>query len=269
MSSKDSLPPKEVLYKNIFENRSQEKIIPIISEAIPIIIENARGLLKDADLLNTNNRYMVASFLGFTALEEIAKIRILVDACRLNFEKHGSTLKNLCKAFYDHLSKYAYNRIFMHPNIKSMVDAKKCWEVNTKKVWLADPGSDQPDERHPTNFLREMPLYVDFDYWAKEWFSPQGSRGKISIAIRKFTIDDAKEELTKIEKTYQLELYETKALSILNKIFKKKYVNESTPTNDIKNLYKKTWALLIKENTLSIEDFQESQICVWPLYHFC
>lgn len=268
MNSKNSLAPSAVLYKSIFENRSPEAIISIISEGIPIIIENVRGLLKDADLLKNNNRFMIASFLGVTAREEIAKIHILVDACRLDFEKHGSTLKSLCKAFYNHVAKYAYYTIFSHPNIKSMAEAKKCWEVNTKKVWPADTGSDEPDERHSTNFLREMPLYVDFDYWVNEWFSPQGRRGKIAIAVREYPIDDAKEELAQIEKTCQLQLYETKALSVLNNVFKTKSVNESTSISDIIGLYKKTWKSLEKDNIASIADFQKTQIYAWPLYHF-
>jgi len=120
MNSNRFYKPGRVLYESIFENRPVDEIVNTISSGISLLIHNARGLLADAAILNDNNRYMVASFLAVTAREEISKVHILTDACRLDFEKHASNIRNLCRAFYSHIDKFAYFKIYSCPKIDSV-----------------------------------------------------------------------------------------------------------------------------------------------------
>ncbi len=269
MNSTKTQKPSNVLYESIFTNRSVDQIISTISKGIPIIIENAKGLLADATILNENNRYMTASFLGVTAREEISKIHIFIDACRLDIEKHTSKLKRLCKAFYNHIDKYAYYEIYSLHAINSMADAQEALEARTIKVCPIDPECDEyPDNRHSLHFQREMPLYVDFDDWAKMWYDPQMKRDNIAKLVRKFPIEDAEKELALVEKTHKLKLYSFRSLKTINDVFKKKYCGTSTANNEIIELYKETGDILEKNNIASFGDLRESSIFAWPLYDF-
>jgi len=269
MNSERPPAPSKVLFKSIFENNSPNEIIDTISDGIAIIIENARGLLEDADLLKNSNRYMGSSFFSVTAREEIAKTHILVDACRLDFSKHDKYLKGLCKAFYNHKSKYAYCRIHHYPKIADMNGLKMSWKSLTETYWSYDFENGELDSRHPTNYLREMPLYVDFVYWDNEWFNPRAKRGSLSEKSRYFELEDAKDELSRLESSFESGLYNPESLFIINEVYKKHIINESTSTKEVYRLYEKVGQLLENRGTISKGPFLNSFINKWPLYCFC
>ncbi len=93
--------PWDILYKNLFVSSNT---FAILSDGFDVLLENVERLVNDANLLKDSDGYITASFLGSTAREEMAKVHLLVDACRLDFSRHESVLKRLCKAFYSHIA---------------------------------------------------------------------------------------------------------------------------------------------------------------------
>ena len=75
------------------------------------MIDNIERILCDINYLHADGRIAAASFFLVTADEELAKVFILIDACRLDPARHESVLRSICKAFYSHKLKYAYNAI--------------------------------------------------------------------------------------------------------------------------------------------------------------
>src|SRR5207302_2807101 len=103
--------PSKRLYAAVFEGKPPRSIAENVADGIRTLIGNVERMLSDVDYLRADGRIASASFLLATADEEFAKVSILVDACRLNAEKYSSTLHSLCRAFYDHISKHAYNTV--------------------------------------------------------------------------------------------------------------------------------------------------------------
>jgi AbiV family abortive infection protein len=124
--------PDKKLFESIFLNRRADDIVQLLSDGIVAVITNAENLYEDAQVMFKNSRWTSWRFLLTTANEEMAKAYILLDACRLDFFRHQSTLKRLCYAFYDHVSKYAYRNIINGKETLSLQEAK----MNGKKVQL-------------------------------------------------------------------------------------------------------------------------------------
>ena len=110
MEKKRPQPPKPgtKLFENLFTGLEHEETLKRISDGINAVITNAERLLQDVELLVKSDRYASSGFLLATADEEMAKVYILLDMCRLDFTKHENTLKHLCRAFYEHVAKFAY-----------------------------------------------------------------------------------------------------------------------------------------------------------------
>lgn len=106
-------PPKPgiKLFENLFLGLEYEAILKRISDGVQAVISNSVRLLEDVEILLNSERFASAGFLLATADEEMAKAYILLDMCRLDFYKHENTLKHLCRAFYEHVAKFAYNEI--------------------------------------------------------------------------------------------------------------------------------------------------------------
>jgi AbiV family abortive infection protein len=102
--------PWNLLYENLFVRRDRASALRVISEGLNCFAENASSLLNEAKILADAQKKARAVFLVATANEEIAKSYILLDACRLNFTSHEAPLKKICRAFYGHIEKYAYNK---------------------------------------------------------------------------------------------------------------------------------------------------------------
>lgn len=96
------------LFDGVFKDRSVDDVLADMSSGIDCVLYKICCLLSDIKLLVTNDRLASAAFLLATAREELSKIFILIDMCRLDFTTHESTAKRLCAAFYNHISKHAY-----------------------------------------------------------------------------------------------------------------------------------------------------------------
>ena len=226
--------PWDILYKNLFVSTNT---FAILSDGFDALLANVERLVKDANLLKDTDGYMTASFLGSTAREEMAKVHILIDACRLDFYRHKSVLKRLCKAFYSHIAKYAYYNVLRLPALSDMEEVKRIWENNVKKWWPSDLESGEPDMPHHTKYLREMPLYVDYYDWDGCWYNPQRKKGGLLKSARLYPVEDAEKELNLFRTTHNAGLYKEESLSIINEIYMKHYITEKTKMDRIYSLY--------------------------------
>ena len=128
--NKKSIPPRpaNVLYENLFHGRHRESVLDLVSQGLLAFAQNADWLLYDAKVLLDAKRYARAASLVATADEEIAKSYVLLDACRLDFTSQESSLKPLCAAFYDHVAKYAYNKITRADYLRNLKQAGEMFQ---------------------------------------------------------------------------------------------------------------------------------------------
>jgi hypothetical protein len=63
-------------------------------------------------------------------------------------------------------------------------------------------------------------------------------------------------------------LHVPESLAILNDNFRKFYIKEDTPSEQIQRLYEKTAQQLESKQRIQKEAFFESALHEWPLYHF-
>jgi len=181
MNNKIKSPkPWQVLYKNLFEVRQRDESIELISDGLNAILKNVNRLISDVGILTNSNHFSSAHFLLTAAKEEMAKSYIFLDMCRLNFSKHENVLKRLCKAFYDHVFKYAYFQLNNFWPVRNMQHAKDIWESEITKWWPSnDPTSGLPDMPHSTYFNRELPLYVEYIEYDQKWSIPDDDEESI------------------------------------------------------------------------------------------
>ena len=89
---------KRVLFDFLFGG-SRDETFDRLSVGVCEIIDHASALLDDAAVLAAAKRYERAEFLLATAQEEIGKLYILLDMCRVDFAKGQAVLRYLCSAF--------------------------------------------------------------------------------------------------------------------------------------------------------------------------
>ncbi len=270
MKDRRPQPPKpgNKLYENLFEGLEYEQILKRISDGIKAAIENATRLLDDVELLLKGERYASAGFLLTTADEEMAKLYILLDMCRLDFARHENILKHLCRAFYDHVPKHAYNEIIRFSlQIWDMKHVKEIWISHITRWWPSGYESGEPDFPHDTYFERELPLYVDFIEYDQQWHIPQHDTQKYKFdkIFGSDSFSKSKSALEKIDKTAEPGFFDPKYLEILNNVFKNHFISEETETEMILSLYKKIQNQIEKD----LQDaFEDCALTEWPLYPF-
>lgn len=263
-------PPKPgiKLYENVFVGLDHHETLQRISDGIHAVISNAARLLEEVELLVGSDHFATASFLLATADEEMAKIYILLDMCRLDFSKHENKLKNLCRAFYDHVAKCAYNEVMRFEiEFRDMRHVKEVWIAEITRWWPSGYESGEPDFPHDTYFKRELPLYVDFIEYDQEWHIPQQDTNKFyfNASFGEDIFSKSKDAMNKLSKTEDFQLFDIKYLQILNDTFRKDNFSENTETELITGLYEKVKSQLPKNLQNS---FEESALNEWPLYPF-
>lgn len=262
--------PSKQLFESVFADHEPEVVLRTISKGLIAILENAIRLMEDMTVLMKAERFPTAKFLLTTTNEEMAKTYILLDSCRLDLSRHTSTLRRLCRAFYDHIAKYAYNEIVKHSDIiRDMEHAKIFWESETTKWWPSSgPESGEPDMPHETYFSREMPLYVDFIEYDQKWHKPENAITGTTLSLEKMRFKDTQEGLKRLQLTFEAGLYNPECLTILNNNFKRHYITEKTSSEEIQRLYEKTAQQMEQELSIKKEMFFESALHEWPLYYF-
>ncbi len=274
----ESFPPRQPgqrLYDSLFAGRDRSDVVRLISRGIEVLISNTNELLQDADLLCANERYSRASFLVTTAEEEISKIYILLDVCRLKFSVHEGALRNLCSAFYDHIKKHGYYYIvrMTHEGFRfwNVEHVREVLHLELVKWWPADEDWGVPIMPNSTYFKRESNLYVDFDHSAMDWSAPSPVHAKFWVVGTaphdKSRLNEAKTESDLLKKTLGEGLFKPEALEILNEVFGAEYITEKTPTADLNKLYEKVEDKIRVNLSIAKEQVESSALEMWPMYH--
>jgi len=272
MHERNAHPPRpaNLLFENLFLRRKSLDTLKVISVGLSSFVVNSSRLIADVDLLECSARYPSASFLLATADEEMAKSYILLDACRLDFSRHQDVLKGLCRAFYNHVAKHAYNKVLRFPNLRNMTHVNELWDVEVTRWWpSSDPESGEPDMPHDTYFAREMPLYVDFIDYDQDWFVPKKNTGKVNFEDdldSRFSESEA--ALERLRRTHNAGLYRPECLAILNETFRNHHIKEDTPNEEIIRLEEQTAEQIEKKIGIPRAQFCQSALSEWPLYHF-
>jgi len=262
--------PKHLLFKNLFERRRGDETLQALSEGLASFVANAARLIEDVEILLASGRFASATFLLTTADEEMAKAYIILDMCRLDFSRHGNALKGLCLAFYNHILKHAYNEVLRLPReFRDMNDVKGVWDISVTEWWPSD-GETVPDLPHETYFDREMPLYVDFIDADQRWYIAENKAWefRFKALLGSNVVSKSREELRKLEATMNAGLFAPECLSILNDIFRRKYINEQICREDLNRLYDAAAGRLHAERGIEEGVFHGSVLKRWPLYHF-
>jgi AbiV family abortive infection protein len=267
--------PANTLYENLFKNKDEKSIFRIISNGLNILPEHPKFLLEEATILLEKKRYTRADFIIATAEEEIAKSYILIDMCRLNFKKEEGPLRNLCKAFYSHITKYAYYKLihkFREARLSDMSQVEGIFQ-NALIEWF--PGGDiesgVPDLPGDVFFKRDINLYSDFDNYSQNWYIPEPEIQGIKFIKDVFNnnpIEECTKALHELMDTRDAGLFEMDALIILNDEFKKEYITGVTPVDNILSRYNRVGKNLKKQLDINEDVFEKSALREWPLYHF-
>lgn len=262
--------PAEQLYKNLFGDPPLSTTLQLVTQGIAASWRNADRLLSDSQALVDAGRLSSARFLLTTAREELAKPYILIDACRLDHQKHESVQRRLCQAFYDHISKHAYLKVLNFTNLHSMSDAKAIWDTEVKRWWPAEPEDGEPDMPHDTYFGREFPLYVDFIDYDQQWSLPTDSDQ--NYHFEELFGETPLSEVEKLIKPWREAdaggLCTPEILGIMNDVFQAHYLRETSTHSEIIRLYERAADRVEAETDSSAEFFMESPFVEWPLYHF-
>lgn len=256
---------------NLFIHRKGTDTLAVISEGLSSFITNANRLIEDVEILLDSKRQASAVFLLATADEEMAKSFILLDMCRLDFSRHDNVLRALCRVFYDHVMKHAYNSVARFPReFRDMAHVKELWDVEINRWWpSSDIESGIPDMPHETYFTREMPLYVEFVDADQKWHIADtiGYSIYFEDMFGSNVVSKSKAALDRLRETADAGLYKPECLFILNETFRGKYIKEDTSTEEIIHLHATTAIRIQAEIGIPKERFFGSALDEWPVYH--
>ncbi len=259
-----------MLYQALFGTGDPTKTLATISAGIHRIVENAEMLLDDAVALADARRFESADFMVATAREEMAKIYILVDMCRLDFAKHEGELQRLCRAFYNHVVKHAYYELNAKswPGIQEAAEFKSAFEHETQK-WFPGAPYDEPDMPPVTYFSRESNLYVDWDDNASEWSNPRSpAKGYFFGCNWLSPLSDARKALDKLKGSRDCRLFEADRLCVLHSHFSAEFFDDKATTDRLLKLYQSVGAEIERRWGLPLAEFVRSEVHNWPLYAF-
>ena len=264
--------PAKRLYREVFETNSADVVAAEAADGIAAVIANVERLVTETEYLYSGGRVATASFMLATAWEELAKVFILMDACRLNPEQQGSTMRRLCQAFYDHIVKHAYNAVRHRVNVNSMAKAFAVWKIEVKRWWpeSPDPEQGEPPMPHDTFFAREIALYVDRDWVTKRWIVPDNNVNAYRFDSTHWPsdFDRLRSELTMVKQDASNGLLSCGGLKIMNEVFGGDYVNNKTPETLLRKRNRTLVACLAEATGQPESRVLESVVTARPLYHF-
>lgn len=90
----------------VLPNLPQSKQLDVIAEGLPILMKSAGELLAASKTLGEHHR--AADILHGHAMEEVAKILILIDIVRCPPKLRPSRIGPMITWFYDHLARLIY-----------------------------------------------------------------------------------------------------------------------------------------------------------------
>jgi AbiV family abortive infection protein len=259
---------KKRFFESLFIGRTYDQTINLIADGIFVLIENAKRLYQDASILTQNYRWTGAKFFLTTANEEMAKAYILLDSCRLDFQRHQSVLKKISDAFYDHTQKHAYMQVIRNANLKNLDEIEEEWSRGVEN-WeeLLDESKERSISYHETYFTREIPLYVDFNHVDQCWSSPVSDLAEYSASMG-FGQTWVEDDLRLLQESQKNGFFCTEALTIVNDVFRKFYINQKTELGFVKKLHDKTASQIERKLGIPRALYHGSALNRYPLYHF-
>lgn len=264
----------DILFSFLIEYNNSS-IFQKVSNGIGGIADNVERLVGDSALLVEAERYCSGKFLNATAQEELGKLFILLDICRLESKDREKYLKQLCKSFYSHLSKHVYFalRKYKAKIFDNGAAVKEAFCRESRLWWPSECESGEPDMPHDTYFLRQANLYVDISNHAKNWIVPDNTLYGLKFEIDKSrqgvlgnSLDDTRQYLINIHSCLELGLFRPEVLQAINNVFKEFSINERTGVADLSKKLDRTSSDIEKCFGISQRAFEESPFCSWPLY---
>ena len=271
MSKHDDGGPKpaDLLFNNIFADRQPAEVCKLVAGGIAGAWRNADRLLSDAKALVESGRLSSARFLVTTAREELAKAPLLLDACMLDFSKHRSVLQKLCRAFYDHVAKYAYIELLEETLTDSMDRASRFWKTAVTRWWPGGGLEDgEPDMPHATHSDREFPLYLNYGDYERRWLVPDDSQQRSRFNWRPDPVTKAEQLIEPWRQADAAGLCAPEVLEIVNSVFRCRYVREDTANAELHRLFMAVERRVSDEREIPAEAFKTSPLIRFPLYHF-
>jgi AbiV family abortive infection protein len=219
---------KKRFFEAIFVDCKRDQSIELLNSGIIALINNASRLYEDALVLIKDYRWTGAKIFLTTADEEMAKVYILLDCCRLDFKRHQSVLKKLSFAFYDHTAKHAYMQVIRNANQDSIQEIHEEWQ-NGIEHWEdpLDNEIDGPISYHATYFTREIPLYIDFNFLDKCWTDPALDLAEYSQSMG-YGQTWVEDDLALLQRSKSDGMFSVDVLTIFNEKFKRNYINQKT-----------------------------------------
>ncbi len=267
-------------FERMFAHGNQDRSLALIAGGLSAILDHVGELLAEVECLVDHERFARARFLISTADEELGKCHVLLDCARLDVQVHESALKKLSRAFYDHVDKYAYMRLWRFAGSGRfpwwrMDEALKVFNVDRVKFWKAtgqaEEPPDEPDMPHDTYFSREMNLYVDLLESGAWWAAPAAdpyARHQFESLNGEFELrNQTKSHLDALDTLRKGQAITAQALLVLNSIWAKNYVNRDTPREKLDALWRKTAKAVSGVCSLNEGALLASPLCFWPCYH--
>ena len=221
--------PGPALHQGLFV-KSRDPIAAV-AEGIGYLIRNARRLYEDAKVLSEANRPVSAEFLLATAKEEVGKVFLLLDMIKLDFAKHESILRRLCRAFYNHGVKSAYTTLNTEYKLADLREAKEAFS-DAKAPWVLGEEEDGvPDMPSLWVIEREWRLYVDYIAEDSKWLIPE-EFDKDSW-VTKVDLDNVENCIQRAEEANEKGNFELKCLRSYHKAFSKHFFNDRSDEREL------------------------------------
>jgi len=158
------------------------------------------------------------------------------------------------------------------PILHGMGQAADLWRTAVRRWWPESPNPEdaEPPMPHDTVFEREVPLYVDWDYWAKRWAGPTQSTNiwRFDNAHLPSELDRLRAEFHAVKDAAAKGLLCGRALETLHDIYSSTYINESTPAATVRALEDKLVAEPSLQLAVADAEIRSSPLLAPALYHF-
>ena len=137
-----------------------DRLFKEISDGIPLIVQKAISFDTTAHGLYQLKEFRASEIIRGFAVEEAAKVLILLDAVRC--PRDSGRLSETLKCYYNHLSKRIYAEICSFPNIVSFKELCEFINLQCRPYFLDGPR--MVDWIIPDSIIeeREQNIYVDY-----------------------------------------------------------------------------------------------------------
>lgn len=177
--AKSTKPPDIGLgYASLIAHMPAAKRLAFIAEGLPLILESARSLMAATNTLKDFKRE--ADILEGQAIEECAKMLILVDIVRCPPKVVSSRVATMIRWFYDHLARRIYAKA-QSWNPTTLAELQEYID-GERRSHFVDGDNFEYIMPNSELFWREGALYADVisdGDGAPKWHSPLKAMGRI------------------------------------------------------------------------------------------